>query len=155
VPPTAAHFLGQRVRQAYDGHAQRCRMVTELAVLPCVATALASRRRGAVRAVVVGLAAAVGLAELGRRRSGGRAVWPATAALWAVPWLAERSVCVWLALAARSRGGVRYAGGRLRRAATPPRRLAEEVPARSPLDERPARYSTGRPPVTSIRAPEM
>jgi hypothetical protein len=45
-------------------------------------------------------------------------VFPATAALLAPVWLAERGVCAWLAVGERLLfGGVRYAGGRIRRAA--------------------------------------
>ena len=39
--------------------------------------------------------------------------------LLAPAWVAERSVCGWLALACRLRGGITYAGHRLPRAATP------------------------------------
>jgi hypothetical protein len=60
-----------------------------------------------------------GLAELGRRRHGGTAVFPPVCSFLAPAWLAERSVCSWLALACRLRGGVVYAGRRLPRAATP------------------------------------
>jgi hypothetical protein len=70
------------------------------------------RRFGAV-ACVPAAAVVVGLAEVGRRRRGGRAVFPATAALWAPVWLAERMVTVWAALAMRLTGGVPYAGSRL------------------------------------------
>jgi hypothetical protein len=31
----------------------------------------------------------------------------------------ERAICAWLAVGARVRGGVRYAGGTIRRAASP------------------------------------
>jgi hypothetical protein len=57
------------------------------------------------------------LAEVGRRRSGGRAVFHGYAALWAPLWLLERAVCVWLAVGWRLTGGVPYAGRRLVRAA--------------------------------------
>ncbi|MER6591925.1 hypothetical protein ABT214_08760 [Micromonospora purpureochromogenes] len=42
LPPTAAHFRGQRVRQAYDDLAQPVRLLTSLAVLPGVLAALAA-----------------------------------------------------------------------------------------------------------------
>jgi hypothetical protein len=112
LPPTAAHFRGQRVRQAYDSVAQPGRLGAELAVLP--AALLAVRRPGLLLA---GLAAVAGLAEAGRRRAGGRAVFGPDAALWAPLWLAERAVCSWLALGARLRGGVRYGDHRLTLAA--------------------------------------
>lgn len=117
-PPELGHFLRQRVRQAYDDFAQPARLVAELAVLPL---ALASARRP--RRLLAGVLAVVALAEVGRRRAGGRRLFPATASLWAPAWLAERAVCAWLAVGARVRGGVRYSDGRLRRAATPLRVL--------------------------------
>ena len=120
VPPTAQQFRGQRVRQAYDSLAQPGRMAAELALLPgtvVLARAALSRdprRRVAGRTgLVLGVAGGIALAERGRRRAGGRAVFPATAALWTPAWLAERSVCAWLALGRRLGGGVPYAGQRL------------------------------------------
>jgi len=117
-PPSLRHFLRQRVRQAYDDLAQPARLVAELAVLPLAVLALRRPAR-----LLLAAAGVVALAEAGRRRAGGRRLFPATAALWAPLWLAERAVCVWLALGARARGGVRYSDGRLRRAATPLRTL--------------------------------
>ncbi|MEV0880763.1 glycosyltransferase family 2 protein [Micromonospora echinofusca] len=115
LPPGTAHFLGQRVRQAYDDLAQPARLVTSLAVLPALATAVANRRPG----LLLGAAATtVALAEAGRRRGGGTAVFPPATALAAPLWVLERGVCSWLAVGRRLLfGGVRYAGGRMRRAA--------------------------------------
>ena len=115
-PPTTTGFLGQRVRQAYDDFAQPGRLALELSVLPLL-SAMAARRRGAL-AVAAGLAIAA--AEMGRRRHGGTRVFRRSAALWAPLWLAERSICVWLAVVERARGGVRYRGTRLEAAATRP-----------------------------------
>ncbi|HEY6747968.1 MAG TPA: glycosyltransferase family 2 protein [Mycobacteriales bacterium] len=112
LPPTTAHFAGQRVRQAYDSFAQPGRLAAELAVLPLLVAGL---RRP--RWVLAGVGAVVGLAEVGRRRADGRAVFRPDAALWAPLWLAERAVCSWLALGSRLRGGVRYRNGRLSLAA--------------------------------------
>ena len=114
LPPATSHFWSQRVRQAYDDLAQPLRLTGELALLPFLAgTALTGRLRW-----LIGLAAAVvTVAEVGRRRAGGRAVFPADTSLWAVPWLVERSVCVWIALGHRLRGGVPYRGTRIRRSA--------------------------------------
>jgi hypothetical protein len=119
VPPDAGHFWSQRVRQAYDDLAQPLRLTLELSVLPLALLGL-RRRPGAV---VAGALAVVLLAEGGRRRAGGASAYPRSAAWWALPWLGERSVCIWLALAQVPRGGAPYAGGRVRRAATPARRL--------------------------------
>lgn len=103
VPPSAAHFWGQRTRQAYDDFALPLRMTLWLAVVPLLA--LASRRR--LTPAAAGLA--VALAEVGRRRAGGAAVFPATSSLLAPVWILERGVCAWLAVLQRLRyGGVRY-----------------------------------------------
>ncbi len=126
LPPSAPHFLGQRVRQAYDDLAQPPRLIAELSILPLVVLALLTRRPGTVAAGALGL---VALAESGRRRAGGTRHFPATSALWLPLWLAERGVCVWLALGSRLRGGARYSGGRLRFAATPRRELRRRVAA--------------------------
>jgi hypothetical protein len=116
LPPTARQFAGQRVRQAYDSMAQPPRLAAELALLPAVVLAAATRRYAALGG---GIAAAVAVAEIGRRRHGGAAVFPPVCSLLAPVWLAERSVCSWLALGCRLRSGVAYAGRRLPRAATP------------------------------------
>ncbi|WCN80350.1 glycosyltransferase [Micromonospora sp. LH3U1] len=115
LPPDATHFRGQRVRQAYDDLAQPARLLTALAVLPALAAAIAARRP----ALLLGAAAGtVALAELGRRRAGGTAVFPPATVLAAPVWLLERGVCGWLAVAQRFLlGGVRYGDTRIRRAA--------------------------------------
>jgi hypothetical protein len=120
LPPSTGHFFGQRVRQAYDDFALPARMALWLAVVPAVAAAALRRPRLPLAAAV----GAVGLAELGRRRAGGRAVFPATGSLAAPVWVLERGTCAWLALAARLRyGGVRYAGTRIAVAANSRRGL--------------------------------
>ncbi len=120
-PPEAPHFLGQRVRQAYDEFARPRRLAVQLALLPAITWAVAGRRW---RLLGAGVAASVALAEVGRRRAGGAAVFPADTPLWAPLWLGERAACSWLAVASRvRRGGVRYGGRVLRLAATPPRVL--------------------------------
>jgi glycosyltransferase involved in cell wall biosynthesis len=128
-PPSTSAFLGQRVRQAYDDLAQPVKLVAMLTVAPLVALAAV---RHAWRALAVGVAGVIALGELGRRRDGGASVFPSTAALWSPLWLAERAICVWIALARRvAFGGVRYGGSRLRRAATPMRELRRR--AQSPV----------------------
>jgi hypothetical protein len=116
-PPRPRHFLKQRTRQAYDDFAQPRRLAAELSLLPAIAGAacLPAKHR---RAALLALAAAPAvLAELGRRRHNGTAVFPFRA-VWCAPlWMAERAVCIWIALAFRLRGGVPYAGSRLRTAA--------------------------------------
>lgn len=106
LPPDAGHFLGQRVRQAYDDFAIPARMAVWLSIVPLLGYA-AVRRRPAVPAVLA--AASVALAERGRRRGGGTAVFPALASALAPVWVTERGVCAWLAVLQRVRfGGVRY-----------------------------------------------
>ncbi len=117
-PPSPRHFLTQRVRQAYDSFAQPWRQAAELALLPAIT--LVAWRWG-LRGCVMAAAATVGLAEIGRRRAGGRTAFPASATWFAPVWVAERGVCAWLAVGCRLMfGGVPYPGvGVLRRAATP------------------------------------
>lgn len=111
VPPTVSHFFGQRVRQAYDDFAQPHRLFAELSILPLICWGV--RHPGGLAA---GALAVCGVAEIGRRRAGGARVFPAGTVLWAPLWMLERSVCVWAAVAVRARGGVSYAGFRLRTA---------------------------------------
>lgn len=125
LPPDAAHFVSQRVRQAYDDFALPLRMITWLAVLPALA---ASRARAAI---VLGVAS-IGAAEAGRRRAGGASVFPASSSLLAPLWVLERATCAWAAVWQRLRhGGVTYGDGRIVRAATPTRTLRRRYAARS------------------------
>ena len=117
LPPTAKHFLKQRVRQAYDDFAQPGRLAAELALLPLLAGTLCLPSRRRTPALLGGAAAAMAVAEAGRRRHGGRKVFPFPTVLFAPLWVLERSVCVWLALGFRLCGGVPYAGSRLKTAA--------------------------------------
>ncbi|MBO1771041.1 glycosyltransferase family 2 protein, partial [Agrococcus sp. TF02-05] len=121
-PPTAAHFRSQRIRQAYDSFAQPARLAAELALLP--ALLLQARRP---RGYLLWAAVAVAVAERGRRIDGGRHSYPRTNALWAPAWVAERAVTAWLALGWRVLGGVPYAGGRLRVAASSRRALRHDA----------------------------
>ena len=138
LPPSTRHFLSQRVRQAYDEFARPARLVTWLAVLPWL---LATHRKG--RALCVLFVSSAALAECGRRRSGGRAYFSRACTLFAPAWMLERSLCVWLSLATRLCGGVRYSGGRILRAANSPASLRRrhQHPSGSPelpLAETPA-----------------
>jgi hypothetical protein len=147
-PPGTAHFLSQRVRQAYDDFAIPARIGAFLAVAPATAALLC---RGGRRSLVAALLASVGAAELGRRRAGGAARFPLTGSLLAPAWIAERSICAWLALGAKLRGGVRYGDSRLRRSATPMRRLRRSRPgSRSPCGFR--RRTVGSASAHSDRA---
>jgi hypothetical protein len=112
-PPSVGHFTGQRVRQAYDSLAQPARLAVELSLLPLLGIGV-SRSRWVAPAAAM---AAVTIAEVGRRRDGGRRVFSWQASVSAPLWVTERAVCSWLALGSFLRGGVRYAGRRLRTAA--------------------------------------
>lgn len=127
IPPTFRHFLGQRVRQAYDDFAQPARVAIELALLPLAVTAIARR---AWRALALMALASIAVAETGRRRGAARAAVPASAPAWAPAWAAERAVAVWIAVAYRLRGGMPYAGRRIYAAATPQSLLRRRLATR-------------------------
>lgn len=106
LPPSAAHFWGQRTRQAYDDFAIPARMAVWLSVAPGLSVLTLRRRWEMAAAAAAGVA---GLAEVGRRRAGGQRVFPVLSAALAPAWVLERGVCAWLALGQRLRfGGVRY-----------------------------------------------
>lgn len=130
-PPTLRHFLSQRVRQAYDSFAQPRRLLIEAAILP---TLWSLRRRPTILALVV--LGVMTMAERGRRRAGGQAVFPASSALWAPLWVCERAVSVWAAIAARLRGGVLYGGQRMRVAAHSLQQIefAHTKPSAAPIE---------------------
>jgi Glycosyl transferase family 21 len=138
-PPGTKHFLGQRVRQAYDEFARPAHLVPALAILPLTLAALVHRRWGAL--VAAGLATTV-WAEAGRRRAGGQRVYPASSTLLAPLWVLERGICMWFATWWRLRAGVPYAGRRLRRAASRPRDLRRRCAA-LPSAEQSASPRTG------------
>jgi hypothetical protein len=109
LPPTSAHFWGQRTRQAYDDFALPARMACWLTVLPGLGSTVLRKRFASVLRF---FAAVMLLAEGGRRRAGGTAIFPASASLLAPLWVLERGVCSWLAVIQRLRfGGVRYGAG--------------------------------------------
>jgi hypothetical protein len=118
-PPTTRHFLGQRVRQAYDDLALPLRLGIYLAVLPALIIC-ALRRPRALPALATIPAA---IAEAGRRRAGGTRVFPRSGSLLAPAWVLERAVTSWLAVGARARGGIGYGDDRIRRAASSERAL--------------------------------
>lgn len=119
-PPSARHFFSQRVRQAYDDFAIPARIGAFLAVVPLATHSL---RRGRGRRLAAAGLASVVVAELGRRRADGAERFPRSSSLLAPAWICERSICSWLALGAKLRGGVRYGEGRLSHSATSMRRL--------------------------------
>jgi hypothetical protein len=114
LPPTAAHFRGQRIRQAYDEFATPVRMSLWLSIIPVLLTA-AMRRN--VRALFGSAIGVIGVAERGRRRAGGAQIFPVTSSILAPGWVLERGVCSWLAVVLRVQGGVSYHGNTIRTAA--------------------------------------
>jgi hypothetical protein len=136
-PPDTAHFLSQRVRQAYDDFAIPARFVTFLA-LPPLAAELLRRDRGRWLGAA-GLASVV-VAEFGRCRADGRRHFSPSGSLLAPVWIVERSLCCWAALAERRAGGVRYGDRRLPHAATSLRRLRRRYSAASTVAD-----SAGKP----------
>lgn len=127
TPPSAGHFWGQRTRQAYDDFALPARMALWLAVVPLLALSAIGRRPSLA---LVPAAGSVALAERGRRRAGGREVFPATSSLLAPVWILERGVCAWLAVLQRLRfGGVRYGDSVIPLAAHSERQLRRRAAA--------------------------
>jgi hypothetical protein len=132
-PPSTQHFLSQRVRQAYDDFAIPARMAAWLTVVPGLAAAALRRRWRAPALTAAGL---VALAEIGRRRAGGRRFFGARASLFAPLWVTERGICSWLALRQRLvRGGIPYGGHVIPRAASSPARLRRRFADRPDLAE--------------------
>jgi Glycosyl transferase family 21 len=121
LPPKTGHFWSQRVRQAYDEFARPVRLAIALAFIPCFVLSVVSFGWPIIG---VAMAVPVVVAEAGRRVGQGTHVFPAFASLAAPVWVLERGVCAWAAVVMRlTVGGVPYAGGILRRAATPTRIL--------------------------------
>jgi hypothetical protein len=121
LPPTTAHFWSQRVRQAYDELARPARLIVWASIAPAVVGLTSAGKWMWLEAAAVAVMVA---AEIGRRRCNGRRVFPVRAVFAAPFWVIERAACTWLALAAYLlRGGVRYRGRTLARAATPLRHL--------------------------------
>jgi glycosyltransferase involved in cell wall biosynthesis len=116
LPADATTFWRQRVRQAYDDLAIPGRMALWLSLLPL--TAWRVRRKGWM-SLATGALAPICVAEVGRRRYGGAAVYRRSIPLIAPLWVFERALCSWVALWFRfGRKGVTYRDGRLLRAAT-------------------------------------
>ena len=101
------------------------RLGVALSLLP--AAIYVTARRDAATVPLLALSA-VALAEAGRRRAGGAAMFPATASWLAPLWVAERAVCAWIALGSRlALGGCRYRGTVIRRAASSHRSIRRRL----------------------------
>ena len=123
-PPTTAHFWSQRTRQAYDEFARPYRLAAALAIVPVLGGLLFGRRW---TGVAMFMCLPIVAAEAGRRRGGGRRVFPASSAWWAPVWVVERGIGAWLAVGARLfLGGVPYAGRVLKTAANSERTIARQ-----------------------------
>jgi len=132
-PPSTRHFLSQRVRQAHDDFAIPGRMAAWLAVVPGLAAATVARDWRPPVAVAAGL---IALAEVGRRRAGGRRFFSPAASLFAPLWTLERGVCSWLAVGERlARGGTTYGDRVIPRAASSMRRLRRRFADRDLVSE--------------------
>ncbi|MEA2212300.1 MAG: hypothetical protein QOF83_2248 [Solirubrobacteraceae bacterium] len=133
LPPTPAHFWGQRTRQAYDDFAIPARMALWLSLVPATAIALSCRRPGRL---LLAAATCMILAERGRRRSGGAEVFPVISTLLAPVWVSERAICAWLALVQRVRfGGIRYGDSIIRVAAHSTGQLRRQADVAEPRGE--------------------
>jgi hypothetical protein len=110
VPPSTRRFLSQRSRQAYDDLAQPVKAVAFLAFWPVLKRLQHRRRWWALTVVACG---AVIVAEKGRRSHGGTRLFSPVASAAAPLWLLERASFIWVALAQRMTGGVRYRGERI------------------------------------------
>ena len=123
LPPKTLHFWNQRIRQAYDEFARPFRLSVTLSVMPALLALVVSQR--ALTALALLTVAPIVVAELGRRRSAGRDVFPLSASLCAPLWVVERATCAWLAVASRViLGGIRYNGRIIATAAHSRRALA-------------------------------
>ena len=132
-PPDASRFWSQRVRQAYDELARPGRLLVSLSLIPCVA-ALAAMYGVSVFGIAALISVAV--AESGRRIGGGTRVFPVRTSLVAPLWVMERAITAWLAVGVRvTRGGVWYAGRRVKRAATPYRELVRRATRTASMNE--------------------
>ena len=96
-PATFRAFLAQRVRQAYEDFAIPGRAAGFLAIAPTGAW-LAANAPAALGAAGI---AVVAIGEFGRRRGEGGHAFGRSAALWCVPWLVERAICIWIDLIVR------------------------------------------------------
>ena len=127
LPPSVSKFRAQRVRQAYDDFAQPARAGGFLAIVPCfLALAIVQPMAAALMAILSALSL-LGLAERGRRLTGGDRFWPWWYTLWTPIWTVERAVCIWIAAAWWLSGGVPYAGTRFKVAANSRRTLERRL----------------------------
>jgi len=115
-PPSFRHFIGQRVRQAYDEFARPWRLLTGLAVLPFLLGGWLTSGSVAVSGL---LGITMACAAIGWLRAGAWRYFSALSIAAAPLWVVERGVCSWLALFEMLWfGGVRYGGSIIGEAAS-------------------------------------
>ncbi len=120
-PPTLEHFMGQRVRQAYDEFARPWRLLAGLAILPGL---LVAWHAAGIAALPAYIAVAVSIAAIGWLRAGAYRHFSPICVLAAPLWILERGICSWLALWQRIRfGGIRYGDSVIAASASSPREL--------------------------------
>lgn len=113
-----SRFVEQRLRYTYENLAYPGRTAVFLAVLPAL-LALAWTFGGWTSAALAGMLAfaMIGLATVGWIRFGKPHAIPLAVAVVAPVWLFYNVVFVWVVVALRLTVGIRFAGGRLRKAA--------------------------------------
>lgn len=110
-PPTFRKWIEQRPRQAYEDFPLRAKTVIFFAIPILLVIALAFGK--IVPAVATLIVASIALAAIGRARGEAAHVFPANLALFAPPWVLERSLSTYWALWwFITRGGYPF-GGRL------------------------------------------
>jgi hypothetical protein len=120
-PPTFEHFIGQRVRQAYDEFARPWRLLAGLAMIPAL---LVGWHAAGVTAPLTFVALSASCAAAGWLRAGAYRCFSPLCVVAAPLWMLERGICSWLALWQRIRfGGVRYGASRIAASASSQREL--------------------------------
>jgi hypothetical protein len=141
ILPTVKHFWSQRIRQAYDDHAQPFRWLFFICLLP-LTIILAQRSIGFIPLIIV---ASIIIAEIGRRKSGGKNVFYPISSFFAPVWLMERGICSWLALGQKLyKGGCLYGNVIIPRAANPISKIRRDKKNKFPIDNNGFRYNTSQ-----------
>jgi hypothetical protein len=112
LPPTLGKFLEQRPRQSYEDLVMWRKTALFASFLPVgLGLLLTGHQRAALAYFGAWSLAAMGLAARGRRGAAAEETFPASSCLFAVPWILERGVSVYVALFWRiTRGGLPYWG---------------------------------------------
>jgi hypothetical protein len=117
LPPTSKHYWSQRVRQAYDEFARPARLAAALTIVPLLLISLLLKTPTIAGAIAI---LAIMLAFTGWLCEGAWRYFSPWSIVAAPLWVCERGVCAWIAVYRRVMcGGMWYAGGVIRDAATP------------------------------------